>query len=791
MTKKNGKSGKNGKDIINAPHIFLPTHSSMKIWNFFIFVFIFAFVFSFSFFDVRSFDRLTENFSDSSIHSKDVLDVNNHVVGPKMTGHAKKQLAIPMDSNKNCLSSLPDTTWVLPSRDYEKLAGKTKNSFLNLHPLNFCYRPTNNGTVMLASLLLTPSPYLADTIKPIPFAFMLALLVSFFIGLSLMYIVNRLCSKKIQNLASEIEDSFDGSPMKLTKTNVTEINELIEIIEKLEADSTSATFRLSAIVDMVGITLGGFEIDLNLHSVYMTNSLFRLYNIPQINEQNYISDEEFFKLFPPDAIQWSNSFSESIIDFENLEMPNIKYLRIRHRNTNERIIGIIIDCTEEMVQKQQLQYERNYDVLTGLLSRNSYLDMIEQMIEKNPDSIGAIVFGDMDNLKFMNDLYGHDIGDRYIITVANALRKIEKFGGIAVRLSGDEFIMFVNGYSSVNELEIMLDELFTEIRDDTMILPDNTLQRVQISFGVSFYPQDSNNIETLVKYADFALYDVKHTKKGETKVFDRVDYESKSFLLNKNTLLDTFFEERKLAFHFQPIVDVETGEVYGYEALMRPDLEEIKQPIDLIELAKANFKLPQLENLTRAIIFDWMDHNLEKLNGKKLFYNSIPNVELTEENYQSELYYFENYAKHMVLEITEQERMVDNIVHSKMNYFRKHGGRIAIDDYGSGYANDYLLLNINPNMIKLDMTFVRDIDTDMDKQSLAEKIIYLAKLRGIEVIAEGIETKEELDMVVLLGVNYVQGFYLARPNEEIIDIEQEKKDFIHSLYFQHQKFIGY
>jgi diguanylate cyclase (GGDEF) domain len=383
---------------------------------------------------------------------------------------------------------------------------------------------------------------------------------------------------------------------------------------------------------------------------------------------------------------------------------------------------------------------------------------------KNADfKIGAFIMWDLDNLKYVNDTYGHDYGDEYIRIASVELKKFEEYGGIVARRSGDEFYVFLYGYDNKKEIRKIIKRIHNNIERSVLKLPNNRELKIRISTGVSWYPDDGKTFEELAKYSDFAMYKIKRTIKGNISEFNREEYKEDAFLLNSQENLNKLLDEEIIEYAYQPIICASTGKIFAYEALMRPQLEALKNPLQVIKLATADSRLYEIERITFFKALEGFVKNKEKFKDAKLFINSIPNHSLTNEDVERFESLYGEYANRLVIELLENEKSNGKNISKKRKQIEKWNAKLAIDDFGSGYNNEAVLLAITPDFVKIDMGIVRGIDKDLDRQQISKNLISYAKRRNIKIIAEGVETKEELEKLIEFGVDYLQGYYFSRP----------------------------
>ena len=246
--------------------------------------------------------------------------------------------------------------------------------------------------------------------------------------------------------------------------------------------------------------------------------------------------------------------------------------------------------------------------------------------------------------------------------------------------------------------------------------------------------------------------------------------------------------EEKLDYHFQPIVSALDGSVYAYEALMRVNMPVLKGPGQVLQVAREEACLHDVERLTvfkasEAFVRLKKDGHIR--GDELLFLNSISSQYLTDEESREYIARYSVLQDQLVVEVTESENLDPEILERK-RHFPGFKSIFALDDYGSGYSNEKTLLSLSPHYIKLDISIIHSIDTDVSKQQLASYIISYAHLHDIQIIAEGIETSAELLKVLELGADLLQGYYLARPAAVPEAIDPEAVKYIQKFQKAHR-----
>ena len=465
-------------------------------------------------------------------------------------------------------------------------------------------------------------------------------------------------------------------------------------------------------------------------------------------------------------------------------------LRVTHiMGESASEVGLAEDMTTTVLEQQRIEHERDYDTLTGLYRRRAFDRACEALFQQ-PEKLGcaALLMMDLDNLKQINDTYGHDWGDQYIRQTGQCFAANTPANTICSRLSGDEFLIFFYGYQDQAQLRAQLELLSAALQRSVSILPNGKQLHISISGGIAWYPTDGHDLLTLKKYADFAMYQVKHSHKGRMCDFDIGSYHQEAYAAQTQQDFERLLQEELVSYHFQPIYSARSGRVAAYEALMRVDLPTLHSPAQVMQLAHETGRLYEIERITvfhSSEIFQRMQAQGLLQSDALLFINSIANVSLTVEDVEEYAQRYPELLKRLVVEITEQEDLDRACLERKRN-IPGFSGSFALDDYGSGYSNELNLLELSPRYIKIDISIVRGIDTDRDKQQIVSNIVAYAHARSMQLIAEGIETEAQLRTVIGLGVDLLQGYYLSRPAAVPAPIAPAAQAVIDQL--EHQRF---
>ncbi|MBQ8555335.1 MAG: EAL domain-containing protein [Clostridia bacterium] len=594
-------------------------------------------------------------------------------------------------------------------------------------------------------------------------------------------ITSRGMTQPILRMVEQVRRRSEMAELTITPTGMVEIDELGESIQRLSRDVYESASRLSTILQLTGMAVGVFEIKRESNIAYCSSGFFQLLDCEDVAHDGETLPKTTLYRIMREKLTDQVDEDVWLLRSRTGRERYIRRVQLQHRYS---LLGAVMDVTSEMEDRRRIEHERDYDILTGLLNRRAFSRITEELFTRRRDQlkVGAILMMDLDNLKFVNDTYGHDCGDNYIQSFARALAENANLGhAVCGRRSGDEFYVLLYGFDSKEECRAVISEGWHRIMEQGIQLPDGSFYRFRCSGGVAWYPDDATDLKTLIHYADFAMYKVKQGSKGVLDYFDREVYTEDAYLINAREALNQMIEKQLAHFAFQPIVDARTGQLFGYEMLMRPDVPELRNPMAVMRLAKAQGLLHHIERLTwygtlRAVRI-MRDRGLLSPNAR-IFINSIANQVLDPEEEEYVVEHFGDLLPNVVLEVTESEDNNMAYTRRKLSFIRSHGGQVAIDDYGTGYNSEMALMLIDADIVKVDISFVRDVDSDQDKQALVKNLISYARRKDIAVLSEGVETRSEMETLVAFGMDYMQGYYLGRPQDEPADIPQSVREEI-------------
>lgn len=598
--------------------------------------------------------------------------------------------------------------------------------------------------------------------------FFLVLLLTLLVGVVSVITVSHRLTKPISGLVAEVQAarSEEQDEAVFTDTGIEEIDRLSASFRELMQETVDTSTKFLRIMEMASVELAGYEWREGSDSFYVTDNFLPMLGMNDVDVHS-LTAAEFNEILNDIRLRLGASIT---LDGSRIycinRNGNVRYVRAESSQVGERHVGLLEDVTRSTMERIRVEHERDYDVLTGLYNRRAFYNRAGQLFT-TPEELrcAALLVMDMDDLKEINDRFGHDWGDKYLRRTAQCIQENTPSNALCARISGDEMYILFHGYHTKEALDADIATLMSAVRKSTLQLPNEESTGLSVSGGIALYSDDSIHLHELVKYADFAMYQAKGSNKGTIQAFNAEDYAKNQTFIRGRGELRKLIEQENVKYHFQPIYSAETARPAAYEALMRVDMPSIKSPDVVLRLAAAEGSQYQIERIT---MFKATEAYRDLLEGGQvvedamLFINSQPDQCLTDED---ALRYHEKFSAlqdRIVLEITEDEYLGLDALEVKRRY-PGFSGNFALDDYGSGYNGEKNLLLLQPRFVKVDVVFIRGIDSNPDRQQLVSSLVAYAHGRDMKVVAEGIETAGELQKVLELGVDLFQGYFLAKP----------------------------
>jgi diguanylate cyclase (GGDEF)-like protein/PAS domain S-box-containing protein len=566
-----------------------------------------------------------------------------------------------------------------------------------------------------------------------------------------------------KNLEEELR--FNEQASRLSQERLDSILSSIEdVVWSVDAENFQLLYINVATEKVYGRTIAEFVDNLNLRrEVVHPEDRDKFERALQTLYQTSSQDLEYRIMLPDGTIRWIRDRARLI--------PG-------SQDHPARIDGITTDITQLKLAQEQLEYDALHDGLTGLANRNLLKDRLEQAIKRSQryeDKLFAVLFLDLDRFKFINDSLGHVIGDRLLLEVVQRLRNCQRVGDTLARFGGDEFVILLQDLNDTDDAISVAERIHQSLREpinlDTSEIFISTSIGIAIGGSLPPYTQYSQASDIL-RDADLAMYRAKARGQGKYTVFDQKMHLRAIDQLQLENDLRRAIEREEFLVYYQPIVSLSTSEIQGFEALVRwqhplrglvspavfiPLAEEtgLSVAIDHLVLRAACYQLkiwqervPNLVPLTMSVnlsakqfaqpgLVEFLDRVLEEtgIDGSCL------KLEITES------VVIENARSALIILRQLQERNV----------------QLCIDDFGTGYSSLSYLNSFPFNTLKIDRSFVMRLGQEQENSEIVRAILNLGLSLGMNVIAEGVETGEQLAQLQNLNCSYGQGYLFSRP----------------------------
>ncbi|MDJ0895192.1 MAG: EAL domain-containing protein [Alphaproteobacteria bacterium] len=433
-------------------------------------------------------------------------------------------------------------------------------------------------------------------------------------------------------------------------------------------------------------------------------------------------------------------------------------------------VAVNDDITARKQVEKRVEHLANHDELTGLPNRSLFRDRLTQSIARTRrnSELMALMFIDLDRFKDVNDTLGHDAGDALLKMVGQRLTNSVRETDTVARLGGDEFAVIQTGLHNLDDVSILASRVIKNLAEPYVVSGHDI--HSSASVGITLCPGDSSDPDDLLKNADMAMYRAKSTGRNSYEFFSREMNQAIQSKLNLERELRRAISEEGFEVHYQPQIDLTTGQIIGAEALVRWRHRErgLVSPMEFIPVAEETGLIVPLGNwvLKRACA-DAMDWRQRGLPALRVAVNASPQ-QFRDENLtaivEDCLTETGLPANALELEITENVLMQNaRAVTVNMGRLHKRGVSIAIDDFGTGYSSLTYLKRFVVDKMKIDRAFVNEIGVDPNDTAIVKAVISLARSLGITVIAEGVETEAQAEFLKEQGCHQAQGFHYGRP----------------------------
>jgi diguanylate cyclase (GGDEF)-like protein/PAS domain S-box-containing protein len=444
-------------------------------------------------------------------------------------------------------------------------------------------------------------------------------------------------------------------------------------------------------------------------------------------------------------------------------------------NQDGKVVGVsslVDDITERRQSEKMIWEQANFDSLTGLPNRNMFHNRLEQEIvkSKRADLSLALLLVDLDEFKEVNDTLGHDVGDLLLKEAARRIKACVRDSDSVARLGGDEFTIILSELNATNEVDGIVEKTIASLAEEFPI--GEEIIHISGSIGITLFPKDATDIDALIKSADQAMYTAKHNGRNCYSYFTQSLQDAAQKRLRLTNDLRGALDANQLEVYYQPIIDLNTGYIYKAEALLRwPHPKRgMVDPLDFIPLAEKTGLINIIGNWVFRESAQQAKHWSNEFGKDFQVSVNVSPVQLKVENnvFAKEwLDYLDESAfsgQNMIVEITESMLLnVESRVIDKLLRLRDAGIQVAIDDFGVGYSSLSYLKKFDIDYLKIDQSFVHNLETDSNDIAFSEAIVVMAHKLDLKVIAEGVESEGQEKLLIGAGCDYAQGFLYSKP----------------------------
>ncbi len=745
-----------------------------------------------TFYLIKAIDK--SHFAVASLSTKHIKEAQRKVIFGKR-GHA----AI-VDKTGRAIAH-PIKKWVAEMKDMSFLA-PVKSMMQGKTGVSQFYTPAMKADMVAGYTqvpivgwgVMVPQPYeeLVERTSDVKLAVLwITLLAITFAGI-IGWILAGILSRPIQSVVDSAKSQSKNKTLSKAITShrfipleykelVASFNLMVDVIKEKTQVMKETSSRLSEAQRIAHV--GNWVWDIDEDTVWCSDEFYRICGIKPDNfDHNF---ESLLNLIHPDDKKMATDILEKVqrrggrfklnhkIILDNNNECYVNHegeLHVGANDSKRRIIGIIHDISDRKRYETELQQQANYDDLTKLPNRTLLIDRLKQetLTSMRNQQIMGLLSIDLDNFKIVNDTYGHIIGDKLLQQAAVRLKACIRESDTLARLGGDEFCIILCDIHNEEDCSIVANKIISSFNNAFTI--ENHESFIGASIGITLYPNDSKDANTLIRNADIALYRVKESERNNYCFFkEEMDQEVTQRMSLSNDLRKAL-EQNEFSLYYQPIIDLQTGKISSAEALVRwiHPQRGFVPPDEFIPLAEQTGIIGPLgewvlqtacENATTwsgvVAVPPRVSVNLSVRQLK---------LGLTKERVMSIIKTAKLPEDQLILEITESLVMNDTEeAIAWMKSIRDTGVSFSIDDFGTGYSSLSYLKKLPVNVLKIDRSFISDMMNNIEDAALVNTIISIGKNLNLKIVAEGVEDEEQLNHLNSLQCDYIQGYYYSKP----------------------------